>query len=390
MLALTVAAGSLAACGDDDDTTEADEPTTTTAAPEDDAPEDDAPDDSEDGGESALADVCPSPLVIQMDWFPSAEHGPYFQMIGDDGEVDTDTGSYRGPIGDTGVDLEVRSGGPFLGQQTVTSIMYQDDSITMGFVHTDDAVRFSEELPTISVVAPIEHSPLAWVWDPEIHQFDSFEDVQASDATILVFTKEVNYVPFMIAEGIVDESHFDDSFDGSYSRFAADNSLIQQAFVTETAWRLEHEVPEFGRSTDFLLIKDAGYDPYLSSISVRADRFEELSPCMEVLVPMMQQATVDYVTDPEATNQVMADMVEEMDTFWTLPTDLLANSVEMMLEYEIVSNGPDDTLGNFDNDRVQTIIDDFQSTFGEVDSADPDVTPEQIVVNDFIDPSIGL
>jgi hypothetical protein len=376
LLALAVLTAPLAACGDDGST---------------DTSEDSAGTAEPDGtGEGVLADVCPDPIVLQMDWFPSAEHGPYFQLIGDGGTVDVDTGSYRGPIGDTGVDLEIRSGGPFLGQQTVTSLMYQDDSITIGFVHTDDAVRFSEELPTVSVVATLEHSPLAWVWDPEVHDFDSFEDVADSGATILVFTKEVNYVPFLIAEGIVPETQFDDSFDGSYSRFAADNALIQQAFVTETMWRLEHEVPEFGRPTDFLLIKDAGYDPYLSSISVRTDRFEELSPCMEQLVPMIQQSTVDYVSDPAATNEVMARMVEDMDTFWTLPTDLLAHSVDMMTEYEIVSNGPDDTLGNFDMERVQTIIDDFHSTFGEVDSADPDVTPEQIVVNDFVDPSIGL
>ena len=77
--------------------------------------------------------------------------------------------------------------------------MYQDDSITLGLVHTDDAVRFSKQLPVVSVVAPLEHSPLAVVWDPTKHSFKSWKQIGDSGAKILVFTKAVNYVPFLIA-----------------------------------------------------------------------------------------------------------------------------------------------------------------------------------------------
>ena len=92
------------------------------------------------------------------------------------GKLDVKKGAYKGPLGKTGVDLEIRAGGPFIGQQTVQSLMYQDDSITLGLVHTDDAVRFSKQLPTVSVVAPLEHSPLALVWDPTKHNFNSWKE----------------------------------------------------------------------------------------------------------------------------------------------------------------------------------------------------------------------
>jgi hypothetical protein len=29
-----------------------------------------------------LADVCPSQIVLQTDWFPEAEYGAYFSLIG--------------------------------------------------------------------------------------------------------------------------------------------------------------------------------------------------------------------------------------------------------------------------------------------------------------------
>ena len=189
-----------------------------------------------------LTGVCPKTITLQTDWFPEAEYGAYYSLIGSKGKLNAKKGSYKGPLGKTGVNLEIRSGGPFIGQQTVQSLMYQDDSITLGLVHTDDAVRFSKQLPVVSVVAPLEHSPLAVVWDPTKHSFNSWKQIGDSGAKILVFTKAVNYVPFLIAKGLVPDSSFDDSFDGSYSRFVADTSILQQAFVTETPYRLKNEI----------------------------------------------------------------------------------------------------------------------------------------------------
>jgi hypothetical protein len=339
----------------------------------------------------SLKGVCPSTIVLQTDWFPEAEYGAYFSLIGSKGTLDAKKGSYTGPLGKTGVNLSIRAGGPFIGQQTVQSLMYQDDSITLGLVHTDDAVRFSKQLPTVSVVAPLEHSPLALVWDPQKHNFKTWREIGASGSKILVFTKAVNYVPYVIAKGYVPESSFDDSFDGSYSRFVADTSVLQQAFVTETPYRLKNEIKEYGRDTGVILVSQSGYDPYLSSLSVKKSRLAELAPCLKRLVPIVQQAQVDYIKKATATNKVMVDVVTGMKSFWTLSMPLLAFGNQKALQHKIISNGPDKTLGNFNLKRVQKVIADFQSTFGkDVQTADPNVTPSSIVTNRFIDLKIGL
>ena len=337
-----------------------------------------------------LSGVCPKTLTLQIDWFPEAEYGIYFSLIGNKGKLDVKKGVYSGALGKTGINLEIRAGGPFIGQQTVQSLMYQDDAIDLGLVHTDDAVRFSKQLPTVSVVAPLEHSPLALLWDPTKHNFKTFRDIGRSGATILVFTKAVNYVPFLIKKGIIPESSFDDSFDGSYSRFVSDTSVVQQAFATETPYRLQFEVKEYGRATDFLLISKAGYDPYLSSLAVKKSRLKELSPCLKKLVPIVQQAQIDYLKRPVAGNKVMVDVVTKMKSFWTLSMPGLKFGNDKMLELKMVSNGPDKTLGNMVPKRVQKVIDDFRSTFGNVPTADPKVSPSSIMTNRFIDPKIGL
>src|SRR4051794_28033112 len=88
----------------------------------------------------SVAGVCGPKLVLQTDWFPEPEHGGLYQLIGPNGTVDKQHGTYSGPIGRTGVQLEIRAGGPYTGNQQVSSLMYQDPSIFMGFVNTDEAV----------------------------------------------------------------------------------------------------------------------------------------------------------------------------------------------------------------------------------------------------------
>ncbi|MGH6945588.1 MAG: ABC transporter substrate-binding protein, partial [Geminicoccaceae bacterium] len=97
-----------AACGgDDDDTATESEPGGTT-------------------GGTDLSEVCPSPLIVQTDWFPEPEHGGLYQLIGPDGEADAAAGTYTGELADTGIDLEIRAGGPFLGGQSTSAQMYAD------------------------------------------------------------------------------------------------------------------------------------------------------------------------------------------------------------------------------------------------------------------------
>ncbi len=58
-----------------------------------------------------------------------------------------------------------------------------------------------------------------------------------------------------------------------------------------------------------------------------------------------------------------------------------------MLADGLVSNGPDATLGNFDMDRVTSVVDLLTSNvFTDAEG----VTPDDLVSNDFIDESIGL
>ena len=80
---------------------------------------------------------CPDTVVLQTDWNPEAEHGGIYQLLGPDPTIDAGSKSVRGNLVDgegasTGVQVEIRSGGPAIGFQAVTAQMYTDDAITLG------------------------------------------------------------------------------------------------------------------------------------------------------------------------------------------------------------------------------------------------------------------
>ena len=41
----------------------------------------------------ALAGICPDAVVVQTDWFPEAEHGGIYELLGPDATSSKDTGA---------------------------------------------------------------------------------------------------------------------------------------------------------------------------------------------------------------------------------------------------------------------------------------------------------
>jgi hypothetical protein len=342
-------------------------------------------------GEGVLADVCPSTVVIQTDWFATPERAAAFQLAGPDGTVDVEKGAYVGPLGDTGVNVEVRLGGPFLGGQPIPAQMYQDDSITLGFVPTDDAVRANAEFPVTGVFASLDINPQIVMFDPATYDIDSWDDVKGTGAPI-VYSEGKVFMDYLVANGYVDQEQADASFDGTPARFVADGGeSMQQGYVSNEPYRWEHDVEGWMKPADYLLVHEAGYEIYPHAWSVRSGELEELTPCLKQLVPMLQQAQVDYIADPEPINEAILRIAETIPDGPPITLEGNADSVEVQVAEGIVGNGPDATVGNMDEERVQRVIDSVVPIFeGYGEDVAADIAPADIMTNEFIDESIGL
>ncbi len=394
---------------DDDDAPAADEPADDDAPAADEPADDDAPaagepadddapaaDDSAASMEGVLAGVCPDPVIIQTDWHAQAEHGPTYELLGQD--YVAANGTVRGTLVasgevDTGVDVEIRTGGPAIGWQQVSSQMYQEPDIFFGYSSTDGSIGSSIDQPIVSVVAILEVNPQMIMWNPE--HFPGVERVAdlPEDIPIVAFFG-AHYLYWLIDQGIVAADRIDGSYDGGVTRFVVeDGAFAQQGYASAEPYIYESETPEYGKAVKYELLHDMGFKTYSQNYGVRPERLEEDRACLELLVPITQQAAVDYVSDGAETNAVIIDVNAIYDAGWVYSSPLADFANGEFGRLGLIGNGPDDTIGNFDMDRVQTLIEQMIPVF-----ANPEVnieivegiTAEDIVSNEFIDESIGL
>jgi hypothetical protein len=402
----------LAACGDDDDdetsepvVTEADtaatEATTAATAETDTTSGDTGGTTSAGAGEGAgdvdLAGVCPEVVTIQTDWNPEAEHGWIYQMIGEDPTIDAGGVRVRGPLvasggAETGVDIEIRSGGPAIGFQTVTSQLYQDDDILLGYVYTDEGIQNSAEFPTVAIMAGLENNPQMIMWDPATYpDVETIEDI--GEAGILVrYFGGAAYMDYFTQSGILSPDQVDGSYDGTPALFVADEGAsAQQGFGSAEPYVYENEVPDWGKPVAYAYINDAGWENYAESIATKPENIETYGDCFEKLVPIIQQSAVDYINDPAETNALIIEAVETFDNGWVYTEGVADYAVQTMLDDGLIGNGPDDTIGNFDMDRVNGLIEKAIPVYEALGQSPKEgVTAEDIVTNEFIDDSIGL
>lgn len=341
---------------------------------------------------SPLRNACGAKITVQTDWFPESEHGGLYQLAGTNGTLDAKKGRYTGQIGKTGVSLEIRAGGPFTGFQQPISQMYQDSSITLGYVTSDEAIQFSKKLPTVAIVAPLEFSPQILMWNPQKLNINRFQDIGNSGAKVLVFEGGV-WVDYLIARGWVNKSQVDTSYDGSPTRFvSSDGALVQQGFATSEPYDYQFNIKQYGKPVKYLMIRSSGYIPYPQALAAKPDVIKAKRACFKLLVPLIQKAQVDYVTKPVPVNNKLVEIVTDLKSFWVESKAGNAWNTKEQRRLGIVQNGSNCTLGDFTQKRLRAMINLLKPIYAAkgFDTYDPNVTPAKIGTNEFINPKIGL
>ncbi|MBS44433.1 MAG: hypothetical protein CMH83_14975 [Nocardioides sp.] len=347
----------------------------------------------EASGEGALADVCPANVVIQADWEPEAEHGGIYELVGDDYVIDTDAKKVTGNLvsggEDTGVSVEIRIGGSTVGYQSAQSLLYQDSDILLGYGRVGDQLVAQADTPVTAVLSTMDKSPYAIYWDPETFpDVETMADLQDVDTTIYVGSLPETWIDYLIGEGVLDESQIDRSDAAKPATFVSGGGeYAEVGFITAEPFMYEFEIPEWGKPVRGDLVADNGYEEYFQALSVRSDDVEGQADCLSALVPVMQQAQVDYAEDPSETNELIVELVEEYDTGWVYTAEAAEYAHDQGLEIGIVADGSDGVMGSFDEARVQGLMD-IVGEYAGVDTAA--FTPEEMATNQFLDDSISL
>ncbi|MEI6198917.1 MAG: ABC transporter substrate-binding protein [Actinomycetota bacterium] len=347
-------------------------------------------------GVDLVAAGCPATVSIQTDWNPEAEHGNLYQLVGPGYTVDKAKLRVSGDLmaggKTTGVKVEIRAGGPAIGYSQVTAELYKDPSILLGFTSTDEAVAHSTDFPTQAVVAPFNINPQIIMWDPGTYpNVKTIADLKATGAKVRYFDGAA-YMDYFTSTGILDKKQVDGTYDGAPASFiAAGGKDTQQGFGTAEPYAYKNLFKDWMKDVAYQYIHDAGWTAYAQSLGGTPANIAKYDTCLKALVPVIQQAAVDYVAAPDTANAIIVDAVTQYNNGWTYDAGQGTAAVAKMQEDKLIANSPDGTLGSFDMDRVTKFIATATPVFTSTGAKVKDgLVAEDIVTNKYIDPAIKL
>ena len=121
---------------------------------------------------------------------------------------------------DTGVKLQIRSGGPANGFVPAASVLYTDPSVLLATADTDQIAQLAGTQPVKAVVAPMERSPVVLMFDPAQHSFRTISDIGKTDTRVLYF-QGATYMDYLVGSGQLKQSQVDPGYAGTPDRWVA-------------------------------------------------------------------------------------------------------------------------------------------------------------------------
>ena len=380
--ASVVLLGAVAACGGGDSSTAAGSTASSAGTASSSAPS---------GAAAAGLTGCPKTIAIQTSWFPEADYGGVYNLIGPNGSFDATKGVYSGPLGDTGVKVEVRAGGPLTGNEQVTAQLYKDPSLMIGLLATDEAIQNSASQPTTAVMNYYDKDPQILMYDPSTYDFTSIADIGRSDAKVLYFEGST-YMDYLTGAGILKSSQVDGSYTGAPDRFvSAEGKVVQSGLMTSEPYKYQNDISQWKKPVKPLLVFDSGYVNYASSFSLIPATKAKYSECLKGFIPMAQKAVASWLADPTAMDDRIDQMNAEIGDFWQTSKGQDAAAVKAIKDNALMANDTAGTFGTFDTARVQKMIELLTPVMAKANKPlKSGLAPADLVDNSYVDPSIGI
>lgn len=338
---------------------------------------------------ASLKGACPDPLIIQSNWFPEIDHYADYALIGPNGTMDAEKGTYTGQV--AGITVQVRVGGPFVGYQPDTALMYLHHEIFIADERTDDQITASGRQPVVAVMAPLQKSPLGIMYDPALYHFKTLADVGRSGARVLTALQNTS-TDLLTEKGYINKSQWNYGWDGSPARFVvAGGKDVAWDYMDQDVYNYEHTVSQWHKPVGYLLGSDFGYAAYDGSFVVTPTTLQTHSDCLKKLVPMMQRADVAFLKNPEPLSATLVKFSQELKSPTVLSTGLNDYELQFEKQHGVFASGPDGTFGSFDLNRIQSFLTELQPVLrAENANVKPGLTAVDLATNQFLDKSIHL
>ncbi len=254
-------------------------------------------------------------LVFQTDWRAQAEQGGYYQAVA--------AGLYR----KAGIECEIRQGGPSLnvGQLLLTG------RVDMTMSNSFEAFTYvREDAPFFTIASIFQKDPQILIGHPDTG-FDSFEDLKGR--TLLIGSGgRVTYWPYLRKKfGLRDEQLRPYTF--NMAPFLADRNVVQQGFISSEPYSISKAI---GRMPPYLLIADAGFSAYQTTIAISRKLAGEKRDLIQRFVDATLEGWAQYLKGGPAIEAANA-LIKKANPEQT--DDRIQYAIEVMKERGIVMSG---------------------------------------------------
>ncbi|HSH99201.1 MAG TPA: ABC transporter substrate-binding protein [Reyranella sp.] len=302
-------------------------------------------------------------LSFHTDWRAQAEHGGYYQAIA--------AGLYRA----RGIEVELRPGGPSLN----ISQMLLAGRVDMIMSNSFEAFTYVREgAPFFTIAAIFQKDPQVMIAHPG-SGFDSFEKMKGRPLLISNGSRSTFWPYLRKKYGLSDAQLRPYNF--NMAPFIADPTAIQQGFVTSEVYSIAQAL---GKPPEALLIADAGFSAYQTTIAISRKLASEKKDLIERFVDATLEGWAQYLKGGpaiEAANALIKrDNPEQTD-------DRILHAIKELSARGIVLSG--DALAGGIGAMSDRRWADFYHSMTDVEVLPKGLDVRQAYTLDFVNKGIG-
>ena len=230
-----------------------------------------------------------TPVVLQLNWFPEAEHGGFYTALVD------------GLDAAEGLAVEIRPGGrsaPIAGELAAGRVQF-------AVANAEDVVMFrSQGADIVTVMAACQHHPRCLLMRSD-SGVKSFGDLGRQGMTLQVQQGHA-FLEYMRAKGLL-AGVKEVPYTGGVSLTVRDPKMAQQGYVYSEPLLAR----QAGVEITTLMLSDIGFDPYSSVLVTTAKLVRERPDLVRRMVAAATRGWQRYLADPAATNRRLLEVNPE-------------------------------------------------------------------------------
>lgn len=280
-----------------------------------------------DPGPSATTGEGVRPVVIQLNWYPEAEHGGVYAAQA--------AGLYR----DAGLDVTIRPGG----HATPVAADLESGRCQFAFANADDVVLYRQQgVQVVAVLAAMQMHPRCIL----VRADSGVESLSDLDGLTLQRQPGRPFLEFMRGQGLL-ENVQEVPYTGSVAALVTGKDVAIQAYSFAEPLLAQQQ----GVEVRPLMVSDLGWNPYSSVLMTTEALIEEDPDLVRKVVQATQAGWQRYLTDPDDANTQILEANRQGMT-----AEALRFGASQLPDLAMPDGAALDTVGRMSEQRWATLL----------------------------------